>query len=114
MHFPADQVAELKAFAPGVASCEERGVTYFLLPNLQLPAGCVPPTVDALLCPTPRDGYESRLFFSQEITTGARAQNWHVKNERIFDRSWFAFSWKTNQAGLRLAQMVTEHLCALK
>ena len=113
MAFPADQIAELKAMAPGVALCEEGGVTYFLLPCLRTPAGCAPAVVDALLCPTPRDGYESRLFYNQ-VVSSSQGRNWHVTNTRILDRQWSAFSWKTNQTGLRLAQMVAEHWCALK
>lgn len=113
MSFPPDQIEELRALVPGVMACQEGGVTYFLLPSLQLPAGCTPSNVDALLCPTPRDGYESRLFFSQ-LVTSRTARNWHVTNTRIVDRQWSAFSWKTNKTGLRLAQMVVEHVCALK
>jgi hypothetical protein len=113
MSFTPDQIAELRALAPSVTACREGAVTYFLLPGLQLPAGCTPSKMDALLCPTPRDGYESRLFFSQ-VVTSPTARNWHVANTRIVDRQWSAFSWKTNKTGLRLAQMVVEHLCALK
>jgi hypothetical protein len=113
MNFPADQLDELRNLVPGVSVCQEGTVTYFLLPGLQLPAGCTPAQVDALLCPTPRDGYESRLFFSQRVTS-TTTRNWHVTNTRIVDRPWSAFSWKTNRTGLRLAQMVVEHLCALK
>src|SRR4051812_32613346 len=105
MNAPSDQIEELRALAPGVAVCEGGAVTYFLLPGLQLPAGCSPQKVDALLCPTPRDGYESRLFFSQLVASSS-ARNWHVTNTRIVDRQWSAFSWKTNKTGLRLAQMV--------
>jgi hypothetical protein len=113
MSFPTEQIAELRALVPGVMACEEAAVTYFLLPGIQLPAGCKPSTVDALLCPTPRDGYESRLFFSQVVTSSTH-RNWNVHNTRIVDRQWSAFSWKTNKPGLRLAQMVAEHLSALK
>lgn len=109
--FPEEQIEELKALCPDVASCEEGGVQYFLLPNLRLPAGCSPQVVDALLCPTPRDGYECRLYFSSVVKNGL---NWNKRNIRIVDRPWSSFSWKTNQPGLRLAQMVTELLRALK
>jgi hypothetical protein len=113
MSFPSDQIAELRTLAPGASVCQEGAVSYFLLPGLRMPPGCSPESVDALLCPTPRDGYESRLFFSQ-LVTSTSARNWHVTNTRIVDRPWSAFSWKTNKTGLRLAQMVVEHLCALK
>lgn len=111
--FPPDQLAELKALFPGVSIGEEGDFTYFLIPSLRLPDGCQPEVVDALLCPLPRDGYESRLFYSQQINARV-ARNWHVQNLLILERKWFGFSWKTNREGLRLAQMVMEHLCALK
>jgi hypothetical protein len=109
--FAKEQLEELKVLCPNVAACEEGGVQYFLLPGLKLPAGCNPQVVDALLCPTPRDGYECRFYFSAVVKQGF---NWHQQNVRIIDRSWAAFSWRINQTGLRLAQMVTEFLRALK
>jgi hypothetical protein len=113
IEFPIDQIAELKQIAPGLAAAEEGSFTYLLLPDLQMPAGCTPSSADALLCPTPRDGYESRLYFSCAIASRA-SLNWNVNNLRILDRNWYAFSWKTEQTGLRLLQMVLEHLSALK
>lgn len=109
--FPEEQIEELKALCPEVASCAEGGVEYFLLSGVKLPSGCNPETADALLCPTPRDGYECRMYFSSVVKSGL---NWHMKNVRILDRSWMAFSWKLNRTDLRLAQMVTEFLRALK
>lgn len=111
--FPADQTAELKALFPGVSIGEEGDFTYFLIPALRLPDGCHPAVVDALLCPMLRDGYESRLFYSEQVSSRV-AKNWNVQNLLVLDRKWFGFSWKTNREGLRLAQMVMEHLCALK
>jgi hypothetical protein len=110
--FPQDQLDELAQLCPGVARGEENSVTYFLLPGLALPSGCSPVVTDALLCPTPRDGYEFRLFFAQQVT-GRKPNNWHVSNVRILERNWHAFSYKANQTNLRLAQMVTMLLCAL-
>jgi hypothetical protein len=60
-----------------------------------------------------RDGYESRLYFSAQINSRT-ARNWNINGLKILDRTWFAFSWKTEQTGLRLAQMVLEHLSALR
>lgn len=89
----------------------EGGATFILIPSLELPTGCSPAHVDILLCPTPRDGYESRLFFAAQIQ-GGRSQNWNAQNVRILERSWFAFSWKA-PSGLRLVQMLSDHMSAL-
>ena len=110
--FPKDEVEELKALVPDVSVANEGGFTYFHLPGLKLPENCTCEHADALLCPMPRDGYESRMYFSEVVKP--QGLNWHQKNIRILDRSWFAFSWKTNRTGIRLAQMVMEYLRALK
>jgi len=112
MVFPIDQVQELKLLAPGVSSCEEAGFTYFLLPAFPLPAGCRPERTDLLLCPVPRDGYTSRLYFAEHVACQA-SLNWNGA-VRVLERNWHAFSWGINQTDLRLAQMVLTHLRALK
>jgi len=112
MAFPDDQIAELKRLCPEVHLCEEAGCAYLLLPGLNLPEGCEPATSDALLCPTARDGYSSRLFFAEKVKSPTE-RNWNATGVRIAERSWHAFSWKANP-NLRLAQMVAAHLGALR
>jgi hypothetical protein len=111
MSEPLDQVEELARLYPGTTTANEGGITYYLIPALELPAACTPRTVDALLCPTERDGYQSRLYYSA-LVTGGPQQNWHVNGQRYLDRSWYAFSWRT-RPGLRLVQMVLAHLTGL-
>jgi hypothetical protein len=112
MSFPKDQVEELKLLCPGVSQVEEAGRTYFLLPGLNLPEGCSPSRTDALLCPSDRDGYPSRLFFAERVR-GKVERNWNADGVRIAERNWFAFSWKTSP-NLRLAQMVAAHMRAFR
>jgi hypothetical protein len=111
-NFPDDQVDELIGQYPGVAQAEEGGIVYFLLPDLEMPAGCAPARVDALLCPTTRDGYASRLYVADKVT-GGPSQNWNATGVRILERNWHAVSWRTRE-GLRLAQMVRVHLDAFR
>lgn len=111
MAAPQDQVDELKILFGEIKAYEEAGITYFLIPSLQLPDGCVPLTVDALLCPVPRDGYNGRLFFAEQVQTKT-ARNWNG-HFRICERNWRAFSW-TVPANLRLAQIVTLILSAMR
>ena len=112
MSYPEDQVAELKLLCPDASEVQEGGCSFLLLPGLHLPDGCSPARIDALLCPTARDGYPSRLVFAEKIQTKAQ-RNWNASGVRIAERNWHAFSWKTN-ANLRLAQMVAAHLRALQ
>ena len=111
MRLPDDQILELKQLCPDISQVEEAGCVYVLLPGLHLPDGCTPERTDALLCPTARDGYASRLFFAEKVVSKANP-NWNANGIRIAERNWQAFSWKTNP-NLRLAQMVAAHLRAL-
>src|SRR5438445_1269209 len=110
MSFPEDQLAELKNLCPEVSEVKEVGCTYLLLPGLNLPDGCSPTRTDALLCPSARDGYPSRLFFAERVKPNSTPEpNWNANGVRIADRNWHAYSWRTNP-NLRLAQMVAAHL----
>lgn len=111
MSFPEEQVHELLALFPDVKQAVEGGVTFFLIPGLHLPEGCTPARVDVLLCPTQRDGYASRLYFSAVVQCGT-ALNWNATHF-ILGRAWYAASWRTRE-GLRLAQMVSAHLDAVR
>lgn len=111
MDFPADQLEELKQLVPGAARADEGGSPFFLLPNLILPDGCKPTSCDCLLSPKPHGGYPSRLYFAHVVKSGP---NWNAKNVQILGRNWQGYSWQTNQEGLRLAQLVMEHLRALR
>src|SRR4051812_44343348 len=82
MSFPDDQVGELKRLCPLAQHCDEGGRSYVLLPGLALPEGCSPATTDALLCPTERDGYPSRLFFADRVASSAPL-NWNATGVRI-------------------------------
>ena len=115
MSFPDDQVKELKACFPGVAVAEEGGVNYLLLPQCKLPNGCEPAVLDALLCPTSRDGYTSRLFLAQKVVHKGRGQNWNPAGSVvIFGREWWAVSWKIAPGNDRLLGTVAAHLEAFK
>lgn len=113
MSFTNEQVEELKRLFPGTTQYQEAGLSYFLIPQLALPKGCQPEKVDALLCSQSRDGYPSRLFFAEKIES-SNSRNWNCANARIIERNWHAFSWKVNNPGLRLVQLVLAHLGALK
>jgi hypothetical protein len=104
------QTDELCELFGSVSCATEGGVTLYAVPQLLLPVGCTPSSVEVLLCPTQRDGYDSRLYFAQHVQSRCE-RNW--AQHRLLDRNWWAFSWRT-YPGLRLAQMITIHLDGLK
>jgi hypothetical protein len=112
MAFAEDQLRELKDLFPEVSQYEEGGCIYFLISQFVLPNGCTPQQVDLLLCPCPRDGYPSRLFFSEQVNSKT-SRNWNSIGVRIIERNWCAFSWKISGANLRLTQILSSHLGAL-
>jgi hypothetical protein len=111
MEFPIDQIDLLKKIYPGIQEAEEASITYFLLPDLDMPEGCVPNKTDALFCPMMRDGYPSRLFLSEKLS-GCPERNWNFQG-RILDRIWFAISWKLTLEQ-NLLQLIRSHLDAFR
>lgn len=111
MEFLLDQIEELKQIAPSLRQASEGGYTYLLINGLKMPDGCVPHEVDALLCSQPREGYNSRLFLSSQIT-GCPPLNWNG-NIRALGENWYAISWQTSP-GLRLVEMLQVHLKAFR
>lgn len=112
MALAPDEVAELVAVYPDARVASEGGQEFVLIPGLELPEGVAPVRVDALLCPTPRDGYPSRLFYGTR-PQNAPAQFRNVRASHVLGRTWHACSWRV-RTGLRLVQLVRAHLDALK
>lgn len=114
MSFPSDEIEELKSCFAGLSTASEGGTAFILIPEMGLPAGCEPKVVDALLCPTPRDGYASRLFVSAKITHQGKGQNWNAAGVVILGRQWWAVSWKAQDSNKRLSAMLASHLEAFR
>jgi hypothetical protein len=113
MSYSAEDVAELKMLCPEAAEGMEGSTPVLVLPSLVLPAGCVPPVVDALLWLASRDGYPSRLYLSQRVVKPGAQPNWN-SDIRILERNWHAYSWNLNRTDLRPMQMIAEHLRGLQ
>jgi hypothetical protein len=114
MGFEQSQIEELKSYYPGIGVVTEGGTDFILVPALCLPDGCAPAVVDALLCPTPRDNYSSRLFLSQKPTHRGPGQNFNANGVMIAGRQWWAASWNTNRTDLTLLQTMLAHLDAFR
>ena len=106
----ADALDELRGISPQAETMHEAGLDYIFLPGLKLPPGRQPEVVDALLCLGARDGYPSRLFLSAPLSD--RGQNWCAV--QILGRTWHSWSWNHVQAGQRPAQMLAQHVRALR
>lgn len=113
MSYTDYEIQEMKGYCSTLQRCEEGGVTFFLLEGMTLPEGCRPQVVDALLCPTARDGYPSRLYLSERVQAPRATPNWTVNGARLCERNWHAYSWNVSRSGLRLAQILVGHLKAL-
>lgn len=111
MKFSSEQVDELKQVSPDLAMAEEGGHTYFLFKDYPMPGGCNPESMDILLLPTPKNGYNSILYFSQKPSCAGH-RNWNSKIS-VLGRVWHAFSWKT-AGGYTLLQILQVHLNGLK
>lgn len=113
MDFSENQILELKSIAPDLSIAQDGGYTYIRIDNLQLPDFCKPNVVNALLCPSQKDGYESSLFYSAPITGHLNTRNWNRVGVRILDENWYAISWRVS-SGLSLSEMLLIHLSALR
>lgn len=111
MAFKENEIAELKLINPNLSLAQEGGSQFILIKDLALPEGCTPTKVDALLCPTMRDGYQSRLYLSEQIS-GCPVRNWNGQLRHL-ERNWFAISWQV-PGGLRLAETLLVHLKAFR
>ena len=109
MTYPQEQIEELKRYCSKVSLLTEGVMAFPYLEGLRLPAGCTPAVCDGLLCPSPKDGYPSRLYFSAQIN-GQYTRNWNVSGARIGEKNWWAFSWKVDLSAPTLAQLLTAHL----
>lgn len=108
MAYPQEQVDGLKLYCERVAALAEGGITYLFLEALRLPQGCEPGMCNGLLCPVPRDGYPSRLYFSVHVKS-PYTRNWNG-SARIGEQNWLAFSWKVEPSPPTLAGILLAHL----
>lgn len=105
----AGQLARLRALCPEAELWNEAGSPLVFLPQLRVESAGAVHTVDALLCPRARDGYETRLFFSKQLP---RQRNW--SRHALMTRPWFAFSWQGIAANQPWLDILGSHLEAVK
>lgn len=102
-----DELEELQQLYPGAKLMTEGGIGYVLVPALRLPNGEV---VEALLQPQAGNGYATRLFLPVRVE--GKGENWNPF--RILDRNWMSWSWNNVPENDRMAQILAQHLQALR
>ncbi len=109
MNGDAAELARLRALSPNAELWTEAGGPLVYMPDLTVQSGGAKHKVDALLCPRPRDGYLTRLFFSVPLG-GGRAWTPYA----IMAGNWFAFSWQGISADQPWLDILASHLEAAK
>ena len=102
-------LARLRTLSAGAELWSEPSGTLVYLPGLQVLSGGKTHVVDALLCPRARDGYFTRLFFSEPLPV---ARNWTAYS--ILARPWHAISWQGVPAEQSWLDILACHLEAVK
>lgn len=106
---PAAELARLRALCPGAEIVDEAGGPLVLLPDLKVESAGAVHTVDVLLCPRDKDGYETRIYYSRQLPV---VRNWAVHS--LLTRPWHAFSWQGISAGQPWIDILAAHLEAAK
>ena len=102
-----DELEELQALCPGAVEMTEGGIRYVFLPSLRLPTGGV---VEALLQPQAGNGYTTRLYLAAQVS--GKGSNW--TQFRALEKIWWTWSWNNVPDTDRLAQILAQHLQALR
>jgi hypothetical protein len=105
-----EYLAELTAICGEARELVEAGIKFIHLRKLRLPGGCQPAEVEALLCLGTCNGYLTRLFLSQQVA--GKRSDWLPQH--ILGRTWYTWSWNGVPAHLRPAEILAEHLRALR
>ena len=105
----AEKLEGIRVICPGATVMSEGTDGYIYLPGLKLPNGRA---VDALLRPQPKEGdsYTTRLFLSESVP--GKGANWTAHH--ILDRDWHTWSWNGVQGTGEYAEILINHLRALR
>jgi len=108
MPIAGEAMEELRQICPDAQELGESGITYIFLPCLKHP--CASGTLDGLLCPQQHGGYTTRLFLS--VIIPGKGNNWSTHT--ILSRTWHTWSWNNVPADQRPAEILAQHLRALR
>lgn len=101
---------ELQEVAEICGDAREIAAGFIHIPKLRLPSGCQPSETEALLCLAMHNGYSTRLFLANQVP--ARRNDWTAIY--LYGKTWYTWSWNDVSPALRPAQVLAEHLRALR
>ena len=105
------ELEELRDICPGATPVTDGPLQLVHLPNLTVKSdGRQIQLAAALLCLSEHQGYSTRLYLSQPFPH--KAQNWTVQT--IAGRVWHSWSWQGVPGTHRPAQILAQHLKALR
>ncbi|HEX8584228.1 MAG TPA: hypothetical protein VF680_07450 [Allosphingosinicella sp.] len=84
------EIEQLERICPGTRLMTEGGLAFAFLPELKFRSRGATLQMDALLAPQGHSGYETRLFFDQQLPDISAA--WY--QQQILGRTWHALSWR--------------------
>lgn len=103
------QLARLQTLCRGAELWDDATGPVVHLPEIKVESGGSLHTVDALLWPAGRDGYDTRLFFSAKLPVN---RNWQVYN--VLTKTWHAISWNGISGNQPWLDILAGHLEAVK
>lgn len=100
---------ELRRVYPTAQKVQEGQRLLAFLPGLMVSTSAGPRKVNALLYPYDHNGYQTRLFFSEQLPSHANFSAFNVCGA-----TWYAPSWQGISASLPWSEIVANHLRAIK
>ena len=104
---PTDQLQEIAGIC---GDAREIAEGFIHIPKLRLPSGCQPAETEAMLCLVTHNGYSTRLFLASQVPN--RRTDWSPVY--LHGKTWYTWSWNDVSPALRPAQVLAEHLRALR
>jgi hypothetical protein len=106
-----EELEELRAICAGAKPLSDGPLELVHLPDLRFESdGNQVEVPEALLCLSAHHGYSTRLYLSQPILR--KAKNWTVQT--IAGRVWHSWSWQGVPHTHSPAQILAQHLKALR
>ena len=104
-------LASLRSLCAQASLLTEGGASVVHLPGVKFQAATKRVTRDLLLWPSSRDGYETRLFLSEQVASSVQ-RAW--SSFQLCGRTWWAVSWRGVPATLPWIEILANHLRAFK
>ena len=105
-----EHLEELRTVCPDAQPMTDGPLRLIYLPKLVVLVDGASHEVDALLCLTQHQGYATRLYLSKSFPN--KRQNWTIT--QLVGRAWHCWSWQGVPASHRPAEVLAQHLMALR